>query len=77
MLFMKCKGKMGYLNGIISKPRLDNYTYDRAIKFNNYVLVIHSMKLEIIQSYLFLCTPKEIWNVTMQTCSKKGNATCL
>lgn len=40
MLFIKSKEKMGYLNGIISRPRWDNYTYDKGIEFNDYVLVI-------------------------------------
>lgn len=36
--------------------------------------LLHSMQLEISQSYLFLRTTKEIWNATIHTYSKKGNA---
>jgi hypothetical protein len=67
---------MGYLNGKIQEPKLDDPTYDKWEAENSTIMswLLHSMQPEISQGYLFLRTAKEIWDATAQTYSKVGNA---
>ena len=53
---------MGYLNGKITEPLETDPIYDRWEAENSTVMswLVHSMKPEISQGYLFLRTAKEI-----------------
>lgn len=75
LIFIRSKGKMGYLNGKITEPLETDPTYDKWEAENSTVMswLVHSMKPEISQGYLFLRTAKEIWDVAAQTYSKMGN----
>lgn len=67
---------MGYLNGKIPEPQLDDPIYDKQQAENSTTMpwLLHSMQSEINQGYLFLCTAKDIWGETAHTYSKMGNA---
>jgi hypothetical protein len=73
ILYIKSRGKIGYLNGISEEPKLDNTAHDKC-EADNSTIRSWLMQPENSQAYLFLSTAKEIWDVAAQTYSKMGNA---
>jgi hypothetical protein len=64
---------MGYLNGKVSEPALDD-SYDKWEAENSMIMswLLHYMLPKISYEY-FLRTTKEVWGAAAQTYSKMGN----
>ena len=72
-LFIKGKGKLGYLTGAnkaLKPENPANQTWDSVMAWS-----INSMEAAIGQTYLFLPTAKDLWDEVQETYSDLGNAT--
>ena len=76
-LFIKSKGKMSYTIGAKSKSNSNDRRYELWDEENFMVRswLLHSMQLEISQTYLFFSIAKEIWDAINQMYSKIGITT--
>ena len=71
-LFIKGKGKLGYLTGAnkaLKPENPANQTWDSVMAWS-----INSMEAAIGQTYLFLPTAKDLWDAVQKTYSDLGNA---
>ena len=74
-IFLKGRGKMGYLDGTIKAPGKDDAKYNKWEEENFMIMswLLNSMQPEISKTCLFLKSPKEIWDKIQGTYSKVGN----
>ena len=75
-LFLKGRGKMGYVNGRIKAPNTEDTTYDKWEMENSIVMtwLVHSMIPEIGKGFLDMATAQDIWETMANTYSRKGNS---
>lgn len=76
MLFVRGKGKIGYLIGATKAPRRDDPTYSIWDAENSMIMfwLVNSMEPKIGQTYMFLTIAEEIWEVVGETYSNFGNS---
>ena len=76
-LFIRVKGKLGYLIGANKAPKPEDHVYQTWDSENSMVMawLINSMETAIGQTYLFLPTAKDLWDEVQETYSDLGNAT--
>ena len=75
-LFLKGRGKMGYINGRIKTPKIEDAAYDKWEMENSVVMtwLIHSMIPDIGEGFLDMATAQDIWETMAKTYSRKGNS---
>ena len=75
-LFLKSRGKMGYLCGTIEVPKLSDPSFESWDAENSIIMswLLNSMQLEIGKPFLSLSLAKEVWDAVSQTYSKKGDS---
>ena len=68
---------MKYLHGTIKEPKKFDLSYESWEAETSMIMswLLNSMLLEIGKPILYLSVAKEIWDVVLQTYSKKGNVT--
>ena len=76
-LFLKSRGKMGYINERIKAPSIEDAGYGKWEMENCIIItqLIHSMVPEIREGFLDMATAQDIWETVANTCSRKGNST--
>ncbi|KAH9741647.1 protein kinase domain-containing protein [Citrus sinensis] len=74
-LYVKGKGKMGYLDGSTDIPEVDDPSYKIWDEQNSMVMswLINSMDPHISQSFLFLPSARDLWDAVTETYSDLGN----
>ena len=74
-LFLKGRGKLGYINGRIKAPSTEDATYDKWEMENSIVMtwLIHSMIPEIGECFLDMAIAQDIWETMANTYSRNGN----
>ncbi|CAL5430126.1 unnamed protein product [Camellia sinensis] len=74
-IFLKSKGKMGYVDGRVQAPSITDTGYDQWEITNSLIMgwLIHSMVPEIGEGYLSMDTAQDIWEAVATTYSRKGN----
>ncbi|CAL5350327.1 unnamed protein product [Camellia sinensis] len=74
-LFLKSRGKMGYVDGRIQAPSTTDSGYDQWEITNSLIMswLIHSMVPELGEGYLSMETAQDIWEAVAVTYSRKGN----
>ena len=75
-LFLKSKGKMGYVLGTIEQPKpTDHPDFNNWEAENSKVMIwlLNSMVPDIANTCLFLSTAKEIWDTLVQTYTHVGD----
>ena len=75
ILFLKSKGKMGYIDGTIATPSITDPRYADWDKDNSLVMnwLVHSMVPSLGEGYLNLTTSRDIWDIVADKYSRKGN----
>ena len=78
-MVIRGKGKIGYLDGTIPKPKPTDSTYSNWDTQNSMVMawLIHSMDDSIGDSFLFYSTAKEIWDAVTLAYSDLENSSQL
>ena len=76
MLFIRGRGRINYLNGTKQAQKFDDPTYHVWDAESSMILswLINSMELKIEQTYFFLNTTKQLWNVVSETLLDLGNS---
>ena len=74
-IFLKSRGKMGYIDGRIQASSTMDPCYDQWEVTNSLIMgwLIHSMVSEIGEGYLSMDTAQDIWEAVATTYSRKGN----
>ena len=77
IMFLKGRGKMGYINGRIKAPNTEDASYDKWEMENSTIMtwICHSMIPEIGEGFLDMVTAQDIWETMANTYSRKGNST--
>lgn len=75
-LFIRGRGKFGYLSGTTTKPAEEDEEFERWEAENSMIMswLINSMDPSVGRTYLFLPTAHDIWNAVNETYSDLGNA---
>ncbi|KAH9657194.1 retrovirus-related pol polyprotein from transposon RE1 [Citrus sinensis] len=75
-MFIRGKWKIGYLTGSIKEPTEDDPKFQTWDADNSMIMswLVNSMEQEIGQTYLFLPTAKDLWDVVTETYSDLGNS---
>ncbi|KAE8723356.1 MORC family CW-type zinc finger protein 3 isoform 2 [Hibiscus syriacus] len=75
-LFIRGRGKFGYLSGTTTKPAEEDEESERWEAENSMIMswLINSMDPSVGRTYLFLPTAHDIWNAVNETYSDLGNA---
>ena len=76
-LFLKSRGKIGYLHGTIELPKQFDPSFESWDAENSMIMswMLYSMQPEIGKPFLFLSSAKEVWDAVSQRYSKKWDAT--
>ena len=74
-LFLKSRGKIGYVNGAITSLNMGDPGFDKWDQENPLVMswLLHSMILEIGEGFLSLDTTKDVWDTIFETYARRGN----
>ena len=74
-LYVKRKGKIGYLDGSINIPKADDPSYKIWKEQNSMVMswLINSMDPHNSQTFLFLPSVQDLWSAITKTNSDLGN----
>ncbi|RVX02883.1 hypothetical protein CK203_023151 [Vitis vinifera] len=75
-LYIRGKGKIGYLTGSTMTPLEDDPKFQMWDSENFMIIswLINSMESEIGQTYMFLPTAKQVWDVVVETYSDMENS---
>lgn len=75
MIFIRGKGKIDYLIGLIKVPTEEDPMFQTQDADNLMIMsqLVNSMDLEIGQTYLFLPTTKDSWDAIAETYTDYGN----
>ena len=75
-MFIRGKGKIGYLTGSIKEPTEEDPKFQTWDADNSMIMswLVNSMEQEIGQTYLFLPTAKDLWDAVTETYSDLGNS---
>ncbi|KAH9753027.1 protein kinase domain-containing protein [Citrus sinensis] len=75
-MFIRGKGKIGYLTGSIKEPTEEDPKFHTWAADNSMIMswLVNSMESEIGQTYLFLPTAKDLWDAVTETYSDLGNS---
>ncbi|KAH7688654.1 Retrotransposon gag domain-containing protein [Dioscorea alata] len=76
LLVIRGRGKIGYLNGEVQRPEVNDSSYANWELTNSIVMawLINSMEPQISRTYLFLRTAKAIWDAVNRNYSDLENA---
>ena len=81
-LFLKSRGKIGYVNGIITSHNVGDPGFDKWNKENSFIMsqLLHSMIPEIGEGILSPNIAKDIWDTVFEICSRiqmRQHSTCI